>query len=1296
MLEKFQDYTASLQGLSDVVDMAVQTKADFLCPIWAPIKFILKVSDNHTRAIEQILLMLDTVSDAMGHVKLYEELKPDPDVSAALLRLFTGIVDYYIRSAQFFGRRTIRRVASLVGKPYKHEFAKMRDSIRDYTTELHRLVLEKEAIRASRARDEERRIRCYNTDAERQTVNSLIRYLLARSLPNIGNDGVEIIHNLLRDDRNPSIAQLWGLLQQVRHHAAEPCFYVLDGLDEALDKPQEIICPTIKFLEQCPSTKCLFLGRPQAFDNVPENVLQSNKHIRMDENSTGPDIEAFIDAGIAEIEVLDDPDLRTLASDTLKKNSQGMFLWGKLMIDDLHGSWTRSDVTEKLQNLPQGLEKAYERVFTRLKDRLRKNEIILLRNVLTFTVAARRPLTVDELTWAHALHTKFTTSSESPIQDFLLNNPEKSIFKVCGEFVTLYQNRVSLNHSSIKDFLTQDESGWDSKLDTDLRCFRIDLIEANALLGRLCFEYLDLQDHGFPVREPDTLLALRKLHPFVEYASYNFIFHATGSPVDLQNYTNRLMAFCSSSRVISWLDHLTFSWNENEFDWSLIERFGQFLEDFNRVVKPGEDIKAIFTAQLRIEMAERIATWGPDDERAAHLGLWVRILDLDISNLGGQPLDRRICEDIASALQGTEPVVYQEQGNITITKADHTTQLTVATEEALKLFQTIDIVDSQRQVMVLLGVFSRIRKMPLNPLHMLYRLLLEKSWALPVYAVLGISQFYYGLDKYDQSLEICRRVLPRVENSGRRTETLTYELMGRSLYHTDQYGESIKYLLRVTGGRENFPALNRDFLGASYANAGRAEEGIPLLEATLARDRKKYGDTHLSVLYSEYWIARMMSKSGSRQEALSRYRYIFTVATEHPDLKSASVFRWTINQLIEDLAILGHYREAITWYEENPKTLDNYAHFYLGMSYHECHVEDPRCLAPALDHLEQSYLVDMKDLGICNGNTLESLSWYVQALENAARYEEVLRYARTWAKGNREVYGNQHKWTINAMEFVAQAPDRLSQHEEAKHFQDDEESIEDYQTYVFEALSKLGRIGEARSFRQKTGRGLVESGSIERAYDFLERIAEEAEDRDAFEHAVECLEEAAGLERKHFNALAASPFRMRLSLCDLLVRIGWSEHALCLLKKIAKSVRKHYGSKHTESLRLRYFLGKAFYSTGRYTEALGCWRDIWRVMIELSLDKTYFGFDVQIRVAIALETLGRLEEALKTVEVALDLYEEVEELAAFDGWSGYCEMMGLAWMLRDNIPQRIRDSRKSFCLLWEPDSRENETLLVAF
>jgi hypothetical protein len=43
MLEVFEKHTAGLRNLSGAIDIAVQTRANIVCPIWAPIKLLLLV-----------------------------------------------------------------------------------------------------------------------------------------------------------------------------------------------------------------------------------------------------------------------------------------------------------------------------------------------------------------------------------------------------------------------------------------------------------------------------------------------------------------------------------------------------------------------------------------------------------------------------------------------------------------------------------------------------------------------------------------------------------------------------------------------------------------------------------------------------------------------------------------------------------------------------------------------------------------------------------------------------------------------------------------------------------------------------------------------------------------------------------------------------------------------------------------------------------------------------------------------------------------------------------------------------
>jgi hypothetical protein len=112
----------------------------------------------------------------------------------------------------------------------------------------------------------------------------------------------------------------------------------------------------------------------------------------------------YIDAEIGRHDIFKIGELRGMVVQKLQGKSEGMFLWAKLMIDDLRKSDTPGQVMERLRDLPSGHEKAYRLLFFRLLEQLDNYELVLARNILTFTIAAFRPSEVEEVQYAHALN----------------------------------------------------------------------------------------------------------------------------------------------------------------------------------------------------------------------------------------------------------------------------------------------------------------------------------------------------------------------------------------------------------------------------------------------------------------------------------------------------------------------------------------------------------------------------------------------------------------------------------------------------------------------------------------------------------------------------------------------------------------------------------------------------------------------------------------------------------------------------------------------------------------------------
>ncbi|KAF8246217.1 hypothetical protein K440DRAFT_553948 [Wilcoxina mikolae CBS 423.85] len=107
ILEKFHQYTLWLQSISAAVDIVVQINTGIGCPLWAPIKFVLIVSNDHARAAEEILNMIRTIKEDLPRFQIYEQLKSDPILDVALLNIFTDVVDFSVQVYQYFGRRAL-------------------------------------------------------------------------------------------------------------------------------------------------------------------------------------------------------------------------------------------------------------------------------------------------------------------------------------------------------------------------------------------------------------------------------------------------------------------------------------------------------------------------------------------------------------------------------------------------------------------------------------------------------------------------------------------------------------------------------------------------------------------------------------------------------------------------------------------------------------------------------------------------------------------------------------------------------------------------------------------------------------------------------------------------------------------------------------------------------------------------------------------------------------------------------------------------------------------------------------
>ncbi|ORY10120.1 hypothetical protein BCR34DRAFT_355975 [Clohesyomyces aquaticus] len=122
ILERFYRYTSWMTNISRSIDVAVNASAGIACPVWAPIKFVLMISQENTSATENILCVIQSIADNLPRIDLYSQFHEEVHFQVALVNLFTVITEFAVRATRFFGRRTPVRLGFLVLRNFKDEF----------------------------------------------------------------------------------------------------------------------------------------------------------------------------------------------------------------------------------------------------------------------------------------------------------------------------------------------------------------------------------------------------------------------------------------------------------------------------------------------------------------------------------------------------------------------------------------------------------------------------------------------------------------------------------------------------------------------------------------------------------------------------------------------------------------------------------------------------------------------------------------------------------------------------------------------------------------------------------------------------------------------------------------------------------------------------------------------------------------------------------------------------------------------------------------------------------------------
>jgi tetratricopeptide (TPR) repeat protein len=726
----------------------------------------------------------------------------------------------------------------------------------------------------------------------------MVRSILWQFVERYTNDQkIKMLHEAMTKGQ-PTLSELWTLLDQFL--SAEGNIYcIIDGIDECIQAGEHVIKCALELLQKHSNLKIALLGQPLGFQNIPASISPISI-LTIEHCLVRKDISRFIRVKIDQSSLFQLAGAQDRIFDALHDNSDGMFLWVKLTLEELQRSSTISDIENRLEDLPRGLESAYQVMFDRLTKRLDRHELYLSQTIIAFVTVARRPLKVQELNYLLGLELKSREGDEGAyIKPYLLLDPAQKILHVCGSFVHISNDRVRLVHPSLRRFLTEPDTLTERHGLDPTPNHLVDINATHARVSSACFQYLCYGSRGYPMQYPEQLTALQSQHPLIEYASCNALYHLEHSKQDLSVIANTLNSVIQSMNFLSCAEHILITWSNDEAPLDLTKHFIS-----GKLPKEIQDILVAATIRLQQELSFKQQVYGIYDGNKHYLHLALDVL----TSLRTESCDLRSDQPSQGEIEMkyiTTSLIIPDS-NATQSPSE-STQSTAKTNTKLRITkvkrhpQMSDMAGIDRiirtlsgreilapdKVITLLAVLSQSRwaKTMTDPLVMLFRFILSRAATFPLWGLIGVAWFYVRFDKFREGLEVLDATLPRLPNSTGDAAYVAYTLRGVALDRLDDLDSAVQMWQRaLLCKRELFTQDShsqwvRREIADYYNQQKRPIDCIAFFESLLQKDQKRHGHGHGVTAITETSLGFALYRAGQVERAWTVLETISTRPT---------------------------------------------------------------------------------------------------------------------------------------------------------------------------------------------------------------------------------------------------------------------------------------------------------------------------------------------------------------------------------------------------------------------------------
>ena len=234
-----------------------------------------------------------------------------------------------------------------------------------------------------------------------------------------------------------------NLLFKMEHR--RPCFWVIDALDEC-DAPKVLL----DLIRTCSSSSVplrIFIASRQT-EPIQMSVAKAAGSLRLTKlekhssDHNAQDIQRLVEQEVGHMRGSEQ--IKSLVIQKIVARAEGNFLWTRLVLEEIVYCHTASGVHEILDEFPRDMQKLYDRMEHAILELPRKSSRLLAKALLRWTIGARRPMSLREL--SQALEPDFTE-----ILDL-----KRTISDVCGQFVRVdASDYVAMIHQTAREYLVQ-------------------------------------------------------------------------------------------------------------------------------------------------------------------------------------------------------------------------------------------------------------------------------------------------------------------------------------------------------------------------------------------------------------------------------------------------------------------------------------------------------------------------------------------------------------------------------------------------------------------------------------------------------------------------------------------------------------------------------------------------------------------------------------------------------------------------------------------------------------------------